>query len=60
MELVDEHTVTIGGPLTNHSIRTTMPGGITEDFSLEWTLWNPKVTAVEIMRIMRTGGKVWA
>ncbi|MFN7920399.1 MAG: hypothetical protein U0Q16_09895 [Bryobacteraceae bacterium] len=58
MELVDEHLVTWGGALTNHFIRTTFPSGIKEDFSLEWTLRNPKVTAVDMQRILRNGNRI--
>ena len=51
-ELVDDVNNTIGGSMTNHLIRTTFPGGRVENFAIEWTLRNPKITAVEIQRLL--------
>lgn len=59
MERYDEVCVNpFNSPLTNHLIRTNFASGAEESFSIEWSLRNPKVTAVEIQRIIRTGGKL--
>jgi hypothetical protein len=42
----------VGGQRTFHLIRADLGNGIKEDFSLEWTLYNPDITAVEIERLL--------
>lgn len=46
----------IGGHRTFHYLSADLGNGVKENFSLEWTLYNPDVTAVEIARLLRTGG----
>jgi len=52
-ELYDDVVSNIGGNYTNHLIRTDIGNGMKEDFSVEWTLRNPRVTAVEIARMLK-------
>lgn len=51
-EYRDEVVNNVGGQRTFHLIRADLGNGIKEDFSLEWTLYNPDVTAVEIERLL--------
>jgi hypothetical protein len=46
----DDDIATIGGAHTNHLLRAHLPGGRYEDYSIEWTLRSPEVTAVDIQR----------
>jgi hypothetical protein len=46
----------VGGHRTFSYISADLGNGIKENFSLEWTLYNPDVTAVEIARLLRMGG----
>lgn len=52
-ELYDDVIENLGGHYTNHLIRADLGNGKKEDFSVEWTLRNPKVTAVEIARLSK-------
>ena len=55
MERWDEVVANWGGHYTNHYIRVEIGNGINENFSLEYTIRNPKITAVEIARLLRGG-----
>ncbi|MEP7364066.1 MAG: hypothetical protein ABI972_12490 [Acidobacteriota bacterium] len=46
----------VGGHRTFHYLSADLGNGVKENFSLEWTLYNPNVTAVEIARLMKMGG----
>ena len=48
----------IGGHRTFHYLSADLGNGIKENFSLEWTLYNPNVTAVEIARLLKMGSAV--
>jgi len=52
-ELYDDVVSNIGGSYTNHLIRTDVGNGLKEDFSVEYTLRNPRVTAGEIARMLK-------
>jgi len=52
-DLIDEVVSNWGGDYTNHYIRTRFPNGREQDFSVEWTLRNPRVTAVEIASLLK-------
>jgi len=52
-DLIDEVISNWGGDYTNHYIRTRFPNGREQDFSVEWTLRNPRVTAAEIASLMK-------
>lgn len=51
-EYREEVVNNVGGQRTFHLIRADLGNGIKEDFSLEWTLYNPDITAVEIERLL--------
>jgi len=46
----------VGGHRTFQYLSADLGNGVKENFSLEWTLYNPDVTAVEIARLLKTGG----
>ena len=46
----------IGGHRSFNYLSADLGNGVKENFSLEWTLYNPDVTAVEIARLLKTGG----
>ncbi|MEZ5354671.1 MAG: hypothetical protein R2762_18715 [Bryobacteraceae bacterium] len=48
----DDDINTIGGNHTNHLLRAFLPNGRVEDYSIEWTLRSPQVTANDIWRLM--------
>lgn len=50
-----DHINNIGGNRSFHYLSADLGNGIKENFSLEWTLYNPDVTAVEIARLMKYG-----
>ncbi|MBM3812675.1 MAG: hypothetical protein FJW20_13690 [Acidimicrobiia bacterium] len=52
-ELYDDIVDNLGGRYTNHYIRTDLGNGIQQDYSVEWTLRNPKVTAVDIASLLK-------
>jgi hypothetical protein len=52
--LWDEVVANLGGHYTNHYINVVLPNGHRENYSIEWTLRNPVVTAVDIQRLMQT------
>lgn len=54
----DDEISNWGGHYTNHSLRVDLGNGVSEDFSIEWTLRNPSVTANEIARLLKSGGRV--
>jgi hypothetical protein len=43
----------IGGSRTFHYMRVILPNGMISDHSVEWTLQNPNVTAVELQSSLR-------
>ncbi|MEZ5401996.1 MAG: hypothetical protein R2729_20150 [Bryobacteraceae bacterium] len=49
----DDDIATIGGSHTNHLLRAYLPNGRYEDYSIEWTLRSPQVTAADIWSLMR-------
>jgi len=55
-EYWDDVINNIGGHRTFHYISADLGNGVKENFSVEWTLYNPDITAVEIQRLMRIGG----
>lgn len=55
-EYWDDVINNVGGHRTFHYISADLGNGVKENFSVEWTLYNPDITAVEIARLMRTGG----
>lgn len=55
-EYWDDHINNIGGNRTFRYLSADFGNGIKENFSLEWTLYNPNVTAVEIARLMGRSG----
>lgn len=54
-EYWSDHINNVGGNRTFHYLSADLGNGIKENFSLEWTLYNPDVTAVEIARLMKYG-----
>lgn len=54
-EYWDDTINNVGGHRTFHYLSADLGNGVKENFSLEWTLYNPDITATEIARLMRGG-----
>lgn len=51
-EYWDDVINNVGGQRTFHYLSADLGNGTKENFSLEWTLYNPDITATEIARLM--------
>ncbi|MCC6294297.1 MAG: hypothetical protein IT164_16730 [Bryobacterales bacterium] len=54
-EYWDDTINNVGGHRTFHYLSADLGNGVKENFSLEWTLYNPDITATEIARLIRGG-----